>query len=160
MTERYTNMTENEVQAILAGVLKHWESLTAAEIKGLFKILMLRGELPKCAACGKPIYNMDDFSWDHIIAESHGGPTVIGNLQPMHTWCNVAKGDETDDSYFCHVDPELLEQIIKNDKKKNSRSNGKTRKKRDVDTKRRKHVRIKGDSGVDISVYNKGYGRH
>jgi len=150
-------MTENEVQAILAGILKHWKSLTPAEVKGLLKILMVRGELPKCAACGEPIMNTDDFSWDHVIAESKGGPTEIGNLVPMHTWCNVAKGDETDEQYFCHIDPELLQQMMKNQKKYGSRSGGKSKKKYDNSAdKRRKHVRINGCSGVDISAYNKG----
>ena len=161
MKKQNNNMTENEVQAILAGILKHWKSLTPAEVKGLLKILVVRGELPKCAACGKPIFNMDDFSWDHVIAESKGGPTQIGNLVPMHTWCNVAKGDETDEQYFCHIDPELLEQMKKNHKKSDFRSGsgGKSRKKYDYADKRRKHVRINGCSGVDISAYNNKGGR-
>lgn len=155
-------MTKNEVQTILAGILKHWKSLTPTEVKGLLKILMLRGDLPTCAACGKPIYTMDDFSWDHAFPESKGGPTLIGNLQPMHTWCNVAKGDEIDETYFCHVDPELLEQIIKNNKKKGARSDGKSRKSKydNSGDRRRKHIRINGCSGVDISaVYGKGRGK-
>ncbi len=161
MKKRYNDMTENEVQAILGGILKYWKSLTPAEVKSLLKILIVRGELPKCAACGKPIFNMDDFSWDHVIAESRGGPTQIGNLQPMHTWCNVAKGDETDETYFCHIDPELLEQMMKNHKKNGSRSGGKSRKNKydNSGDKRRKHVRINGGSGVDISIYNKGRNR-
>ena len=158
MKEQSTNMTENEVQAILAGILKHWKSLTPAEVKGLLKILIVRGELPKCAACGKPIFNMDDFSWDHAIPESKGGPTEIGNLQPMHTWCNVAKGDETDEQYFCHIDPELLQQMMKDQKKKGNRSGGgKSKKKYDNSgDKRRKHVRVNGWAGTDMSVYGRG----
>ena len=157
MIEWYKDMTENEVQAILAGILKHWKSLEPAEVKGLLKILIVRGELPKCAACGGPILSVDDFSWDHGIPESKGGPTLIGNLQPMHTWCNVAKGDDIDEQYFCHIDPELLEQMMKNHKKRGSRSGGKSKKKYANSTdKRRKHLRINGGSGVDISTYNRG----
>jgi len=162
MKEQNSNMTKNEVQAILAGILEHWKSLTPTEVKGLLKILMLRGELPKCAACGKPIFSMDDFSWDHAFPESKGGPTQIGNLQPMHTWCNVAKGDEIDETYFCHVDPELLEQMLKDGKKKCGRSGGKSKKNKydNSGDRRRKHVRINGNSGIDISsVYGKGRGK-
>lgn len=162
MKEQNSNMTENEVQAILAGILEHWKSLTPTEVKSLLKILVVRGELPKCAACGKPIFSMDDFSWDHVIAESKGGPTEIGNLQPMHTWCNVAKGDEIDEQYFCHVDPELLEQMLKDGKKKCGRSGGKSKKNKydNSGDRRRKHIRINGASGVDISsVYGKGRGK-
>ncbi len=162
MKEQNNNMTENEVQAILAGILEHWKSLTPTEVKSLLKILIVRGELPKCAACGGPIYTMDDFSWDHSIPESKGGPTLIGNLQPMHTWCNVAKGDEIDEQYFCHVDPELLEQMLKDGKKKCRRSGVKSKKNKydNSGDRRRKHVRINGASGVDISsVYSKGRGK-
>lgn len=155
MTEWYKDMTENEVQAILGGILKYWKSLTPAEVKSLLKILIVRGDLPKCAACGKPIFNMDDFSWDHVMPESKGGPTQIGNLAPMHTWCNVAKGDETDEQYFCHVDPELLEQMMKNHKKRGNRSGGKSKKKYDNSgDKRRKHVRVNG--WTDMSSYGHG----
>lgn len=155
MTEWYENMTENEVQAILAGILKHWKTLTPAEVKCLLKILMVRGELPKCTACNKPILNMEDFSWDHGIPESKGGPTEIGNLQPMHTWCNVAKGDEIDEQYFCHIDPELLEQMMKGQKKKGSRPSGKSKQKYDNSSdKRRKHVRVNG--WTDMSSYGRG----
>ena len=161
MKEQNNNMTENEVQAILVGILKHWKSLTPAEVKGLLKILIVRGELPKCAACGEPIYTMDDFSWDHSIPESKGGPTLIGNLQPMHTWCNVAKGDEIDEQYFCHIDPELLQQMTKSRKKRGSRSNSGTKSKskknyENSPEKRRKHMRINGASGIDISAYSRG----
>lgn len=142
-------MTENEIQAILAGILKYWKSLTPAEVKGLLKILIVRGELPKCAGCGGPIFTMDAFSWDHSIPESKGGPTEIGNLQPMHTWCNVAKGDEIDEKYFCHIDPELLEQIMKGNKKKGSHNCSKSKKKYENSPgKRRKHVRLNGWTGA------------
>lgn len=161
MKEWYKDMTENEVQAVLGGILKYWKSLTPAEVKGLLKILIVRGELPKCAGCGKPIFNMDDFSWDHVIPESRGGPTQIGNLQPMHTWCNVAKGNETDETYFCHVDPELLQQMMKTHKKKGSRSGDTSKKQKSAkqSSNRRKHVRINGCSGVDFTIYNKPRGR-
>lgn len=149
-------MTENEIQAILSGILKYWKSLTPAEVKSLLKILVVRGDLPKCAACGKPILSMDDFSWDHAIPESKGGPTLIGNLQPMHTLCNVAKGDDTDEQYFCHIDPELLQQMMKERKKHGSRAGGKSKSNKYANTpdKRRKHVRVNG--WTDMSSY---YGR-
>ena len=158
MKKQNDNMTENEVQAILVGIFKHWKSLTPAEVKGLLKILMLRGEMPKCAACGEPIMSMEHFSWDHGIPESKGGPTEIGNLTPMHTWCNVAKGDEIDEKYFCHIEPELLQQMMKGRKRHGSRP-GKTKKKYEQSPEnRRKHTRINGASGIDVSAYYKGRG--
>ena len=153
-------MTENEMKIILGGILTYWETLTPAEVKTLLKILVVRGELPRCAACGEPILNIDEeFSWDHGIPESKGGPTQIGNLQPMHTWCNVEKGDEIDEKYFCHIDPELLEKMKKARKKKVQISGTKQKNRYDNSPKkRRKHMRINGASGMDVSAYYKGRG--
>lgn len=136
-------MTEQQIKAILIGILDCWTTLTPAEVKGLLKILVGRGILPKCACCGKPIFKMEDFSWDHLIAKSKGGPTAIGNLVPMHVWCNVEKGCELDERYFCHVDPELLESMLKETTKKHTRSPRKT-KEQYHDKHRRNHVRANG----------------
>lgn len=153
MTGYNKDMTEDEIQAILTAILGIWKELSPTEVKSLLKILMVHGELPKCAACGQPILSMDDFSWDHAFPESKGGPTVIGNLQSMHTQCNVAKGNEIDEQYFCHIDPDLLQQLIKNQKKHNSRSGSKSKSKYET-TQRRKHTRVNG--WADMSSY---YGR-
>ena len=135
-------MTEQEIKAILVSIFDCWTTLSPAEVKGLLKILVVRGILPKCACCGEPIFKMEDFSWDHLIAKSKGGPTEIGNLVPMHVWCNVEKGCEVDEKYFCHVDPELLARILKNPPRQNSRS--KKSKDQYNDKHRRKHIRANG----------------
>ena len=135
-------MTEEQIKAILTGILDCWTTLTPAELKGLLKILVVRGILPKCACCGEPIFKMEDFSFDHVIAKSKGGPTEIGNLVPMHVWCNVAKGCELDEKYFCHVDPELLERMLKDTKGKHVRS--KKSKEQYNDKHRRNHIRANG----------------
>lgn len=135
-------MTEQQIQAILSGILECWATLSPAEVKSLLKILIVRGVLPKCACCGEPIFKMEDFSWDHIIAKSKGGPNQIGNMVPMHVWCNVEKGSDVDEKYFCHVDPELLERMLKDVNNKHTRS--KKSKEPHNDKHRRNHIRANG----------------
>lgn len=147
-------MTEQQIQAILSGILECWATLSPAEVKSLLKILIVRGVLPKCACCGEPIFKMEDFSWDHIIAKSKGGPNQIGNMVPMHVWCNVEKGSEVDEKYFCHVDPELLERMLKDVNNKHTRS--KKSKETHNDKHRRNHIRA---NGFDMS-YTKLQHRH
>ncbi len=152
-------MTEEEVSIILAGILKHWKTLSPAELKSLLKILIVRGDLPICPACKQPILTIQDNSFDHVIPESKGGPTEAGNLQPMHKWCNVEKDDEIYEQYFCHVDPELLAQMIKQGKAKGSHVARKSKQRYDNEPKgRRNHVRIKG--GCDMTSFNNSNGRH
>ena len=120
-------MTENEMQAILVGILSCWQSLEPAEVKSLMRILIAHGILPRCAACGEPIMTIQDFSLDHLIARSKGGPDLVGNVAPMHVGCNVEKGDEIDDKYFCYIEPELLQKMLKDKSKKKRRHSEKTK---------------------------------
>ena len=137
-------MTENEIKAILGGILNCWTSLKPSEVKGLFRILISRGILPKCAACDKPIMSIEDFSWDHLIAKSKGGPDLIGNLVPMHVGCNVEKGDTIDDKYFCYIEPELLHKMLKSKPKKRGKTKPTKSKDNDKDQCRRNHIRANG----------------
>lgn len=147
-------MTENEIKAILVGILGCWDTLTPAEVKGLLKILAARGYFPKCAACHKPITDYKDFSWDHIIPASKGGPDVIGNMQPMHVGCNVDKGSEIDEKYFCYIDPDLLKNAPKTNKRHCKTKKQVVAKKSENTEKRRNHVRLNGWGG---SSYNGGH---
>ena len=133
-------MTEVEIKVILSGILNCWQSLTPTEVKGLMRILIARGILPRCAACGKPIMTIQDFSWDHLIARSKGGPDLIGNVAPMHVGCNVEKGDEIDDKYFCYIEPEILQQMLKDTSKKKHKKSSK----KGYVTSRRNHLRANG----------------
>ncbi|MBO4480297.1 MAG: HNH endonuclease [Alphaproteobacteria bacterium] len=134
-------MTEAEIKTILIGISHFWNTLTPNEVKSLLRILASHGEFPTCSACGKPITDFKEFSWDHIVAKSQGGPNEIGNMTPMHVKCNGAKGSKMDEAVLCHVDPELLktmEPICKSSPKK-------PKKKHYEDVhKHRNHLRIKG----------------
>ena len=134
-------MTEEEVKAILVGIGACWSELTPGEVKSLLRILAAHGTPPTCSACGKPIYDFKEFSWDHILARSQGGPNDIRNMTPMHVCCNVAKGSKIDEAYFEHIEPELRKQIEPTCKGKPRK---KTEKHYEESRKRRNHIRIKG----------------
>ena len=148
-------MTEVEVKIILSEILNVWESLTPAEVKGLLKILATRGIMPQCACCNKPILNMQDFSWDHLIARARGGVDHIGNMVPMHTWCNVEKGADINEEYFCHIEPKLLDSMLQNTNK-SKKFDSKKHSKKSGSCKRRTHVR---SNGWDDSYKRFGHNR-
>lgn len=62
------------------------------EVKQLYATLISLGEYPLCNLCGKPIYSIDDFSWDHIIPKANDGPDTLDNFQPAHCDCNGCRG--------------------------------------------------------------------
>ena len=133
-------MTEEEVKAILVGISACWSELSRGEVKSLLRILAAHGTPPICSACGKPIYDFKDFSWDHCVARSLGGPDTILNMTPMHIECNLEKGSKVDADQFKHIDPELLKEIKPNCKGKPRRTN----KKFTEAPHRRNHVRLNG----------------
>lgn len=45
-----------------------------------------------CLACGK-----DEVTIDHVIPVSKGGLNVVGNVQPLCSYCNTSKGTKTID---------------------------------------------------------------
>ena len=55
----------------------------------------LRALIPQrhllCYLCGELILSQNDFSLDHVIPKSKGGPTEPWNLYPAHRACNEAK---------------------------------------------------------------------
>lgn len=55
------------------------------------RILWNTSEERRCARCKKPLH-WEDFSADHVKAHARGGKTALKNAQPMHKWCNSAKG--------------------------------------------------------------------
>ena len=114
-------MTQEHIAAILNAIFSVWQDLNASEVKSLLRILATRNIVPKCAECGQPIFDIDELTWDHAFPHSKGGPDLIGNLIPMHGDCNIKKDDIIDEKYFCHIEPELLQQILKQHKKGNKR---------------------------------------
>lgn len=57
----------------------------------------------KCAYSGLPLTLGLDAEIDHIIPESGGGPTEIGNLQWVHTMVNQMK--------FCYPERDFLAMV-------------------------------------------------
>jgi len=55
----------------------------------------LRALIPQrrllCYLCGELILSQREFSLDHVIPKSKGGPTEPWNLFPAHKSCNEAK---------------------------------------------------------------------
>lgn len=49
-----------------------------------------------CGICKIEIANLDDLHIDHIIPVARGGETVLANLQPTHSLCNIRKGGRAD----------------------------------------------------------------
>jgi len=59
------------------------------------KQVLWRRQNSVCPWCGKKITvaQYPDATRDHIISRSHGGPSVLANMQLMHGYCNKAKAD-------------------------------------------------------------------
>ena len=71
------------------------------KMRRLYTILADYLVYPICQLCGKPIKQYSnnkhpmEFSWDHKIPKSLGGPSELYNLQPTHKLCNNRKGNDT-----------------------------------------------------------------
>jgi hypothetical protein len=57
-----------------------------------------------CLCCGRPTHRYPDskvrpdtLSFDHVLPEKFGGPTIVENLQPLCMACNLHKGIQTID---------------------------------------------------------------
>lgn len=81
-------MNKKEILSLISTLGKNPGQLTKLHLKKIYAILIACGHYPICPWCNKPIYNINDFSWDHITPRALGGKDTLDNLQPMHKHCN------------------------------------------------------------------------
>ena len=81
-------MRPEDIRRVLIALEGCAHSLNRDQVKQLYQILIACGHYPICPWCNKPIYNINDFSWDHITPRALGGKDTLDNLQPMHKHCN------------------------------------------------------------------------
>lgn len=86
-------MTKQEIIDLLSVIGHCSDRLGPNQIKELYRIAIFLGFAPICPGCKRPIDNIGDFSWDHILPQSKGGTSVLENLQPMHKECNSVKSN-------------------------------------------------------------------
>jgi len=72
----------HETRARQAGV--HWDMVDLRDVYDFFG--------GRCGICGLSV-GKAEFTVDHIVPISKGGPHLFGNLQPAHLACNSRKGD-------------------------------------------------------------------
>lgn len=83
-------MRPNEIMSLLHLLQKNPDQVTKRHLKKIYALLIAMGHYPVCPWCKEHIYNINDFTWDHIVPKCNGGTNDIENLQPMHKHCNNA----------------------------------------------------------------------
>ena len=146
-------MTEQEVNTVFTSMTTIWDKITPQELRFLYRILIAHGNPPICSACKKPITTVEDFSLDHVVAQSIGGADSIKNLTPMHTSCNVAKGSIVNPTYFVHVDPGLLKEMRPLYQDRIHKTVVQSHSDKPGKRKRRNHMRLRGGIGVGIESF-------
>jgi hypothetical protein len=81
-------MNKKELLSLITALEQCPGQMTKSHLKKVYALLIACGHYPICPWCNKPIYNINDFSWDHIIPRALGGTDDLENLQPMHKRCN------------------------------------------------------------------------
>lgn len=77
--------------------LKKTEAKHASTIKKREKVYK-RGD-GICYICDKPV-SFEEFTIDHVIPKSKGGPDKLHNMMPTHAKCNNAKGNKIFDNEY------------------------------------------------------------
>lgn len=81
---------KSNLLSLLSALERNPELLNRRHLKKIYALLIASGHYPICSWCGDYIYNINDFTWDHIVPRSAGGADGLDNLQPMHKTCNNA----------------------------------------------------------------------
>ncbi len=71
-------MRSNEIATMLNSLEKHPEQLNRHHLKKIYALLIASGHFPVCPWCKDYIYNINDFTWNHIIPRSQGGRGYVG----------------------------------------------------------------------------------
>ena len=103
-------MSPKEILALLNSLERCPEQLNRRHLKKIYALLIMCGHYPVCPWCQKYIYNIKDFTWDHIIPQSLGGKDTLDNLQPMHKHCNNASKNDT--AYTTEYDYDIKTELI------------------------------------------------
>ena len=83
-------MRPNEILDLLRSLEKNPGQLNKRHLKKIYALLIAMGHYPVCPWCKEYIYDINDFTWDHIVPKVAGGKDSLENLQPMHKRCNNA----------------------------------------------------------------------
>lgn len=127
-------LSPSKAMMLLRALEKNPNQLTRRHLKKIYSLLILSGHYPICPWCHDYIYNIKDFTWDHIVPKSAGGGDSLDNLQPMHKHCNnEAKADCVyQEDYRYDIQTELEHTILdvrvvvsKNQKQESKKRKGK-----------------------------------
>jgi hypothetical protein len=107
-------MKQKDTIALLTTLSKNPQQMNKRHLKRIYALLIACGHFPVCPWCKTPIYNINDFTWDHIIPKSHGGTDNLDNLQPMHKHCNNAAKNDTvyQEEYEYNITENLQETVL------------------------------------------------
>ena len=106
-------MRPNEIMSLLLLLQKNPDQVTKRHLKKIYALLIAMGHYPVCPWCKEHIYNINDFTWDHIVPKSAGGTDTIDNLQPMHKICNnESKNDVSYQGEYTYNIKNNLEETI------------------------------------------------
>ena len=83
-------LRKKDILRLLAELSDRPDLLNKRHLKKIYALLIAMGHYPLCPWCQDYIYDINDFSWDHIKPKSAGGGDSLDNLQPMHKHCNNA----------------------------------------------------------------------
>ncbi len=106
-------MKKKEILSLITALEKNPNQLNKQHLKKIYAILIACGHYPICPWCNEPIYNINDFSWDHITPRALGGADTLENLQPMHKHCNNEDKQATayQEEYNYDIQSDLQETV-------------------------------------------------
>ena len=110
-------MAKKDINSLLRALDNCTGLLNRRHLKKVYALLIACGHYPICPWCKDYIYNINDFTWDHIVPKSAGGNDDLNNLQPMHKHCNNASKNNSLYQYTYNYDIQLdLYEIAANER--------------------------------------------